>query len=52
MDVYAAREDPVPGVSGALVADRIDDRVQTLYVPVVVRRPRRPWRPSCDPVTS
>jgi UDP-N-acetylmuramate--alanine ligase len=23
MDVYAAREDPVPGVSGALVADRI-----------------------------
>ena len=33
MDVYAAREDPVPGVSGALVADRIDDRVQTHYVP-------------------
>ena len=32
MDVYAAREDPVPGVSGALVADRIDDRVQTHYV--------------------
>ncbi|MGZ4696122.1 MAG: UDP-N-acetylmuramate--L-alanine ligase [Oryzihumus sp.] len=23
MDVYAAREDPVPGVSGALVADRV-----------------------------
>ncbi|GAB3597926.1 UDP-N-acetylmuramate--L-alanine ligase [Angustibacter peucedani] len=30
MDVYAAREDPVPGVSGALVADAVplpDDRV-------------------------
>lgn len=24
MDVYAAREDPVPGVTGALVADRVD----------------------------
>jgi UDP-N-acetylmuramate--alanine ligase len=24
MEVYAAREDPVPGVTGALVADRID----------------------------
>ncbi len=23
MDVYAAREDPVPGVSGALVADAV-----------------------------
>jgi UDP-N-acetylmuramate--alanine ligase len=25
MDVYAAREDPMPGVSGALVADRLAD---------------------------
>ncbi|WGW14015.1 UDP-N-acetylmuramate--L-alanine ligase [Saxibacter everestensis] len=24
MDVYAAREDPVPGVSGAIVADRVE----------------------------
>ncbi len=34
MDVYAAREDPVPGVTGALVADQVDlpaDRVT--YVP-------------------
>ena len=34
MDVYAAREDPVPGVTGALVADHVDlpaDRVA--YVP-------------------
>jgi UDP-N-acetylmuramate--alanine ligase len=33
MDVYAAREDPVPGVSGALVADRIGGSTQTHYVP-------------------
>jgi len=26
MDVYAAREDPMPGVSGALVTDRLSDR--------------------------
>ena len=25
MDVYAAREDPMPGVSGALIADRLAD---------------------------
>ena len=24
MDVYAAREDPVPGVTGALIADAVD----------------------------
>jgi UDP-N-acetylmuramate--alanine ligase len=33
MDVYAAREDPVPGVSGALVADRVGGRAETHYVP-------------------
>jgi UDP-N-acetylmuramate--alanine ligase len=33
MDVYAAREDPTPGVSGALVADRIGGAAQVHYVP-------------------
>ncbi|MEO6143524.1 MAG: Mur ligase family protein, partial [Dermatophilaceae bacterium] len=28
MDVYAAREDPMPGVSGALIADRLADVVR------------------------
>jgi UDP-N-acetylmuramate--alanine ligase len=28
MDVYAAREDPMPGVSGALIADRLAERAQ------------------------
>ena len=36
MDVYAAREDPVPGVSGALVADRLDDRRADALRPVLV----------------
>lgn len=36
MDVYAAREDPIPGVSGALVADAVQRaraEVQVRYVP-------------------
>ncbi len=48
MDVYAAREDPVPGVTGALVADRVAlPAEQVAYVPSwsavpaeVVRRAR------------
>jgi UDP-N-acetylmuramate--alanine ligase len=28
MDVYAAREDPLPGVTGALIADRLLEAVQ------------------------
>jgi UDP-N-acetylmuramate--alanine ligase len=28
MDVYAAREDPMPGVSGALISERLADSVQ------------------------
>ena len=48
MDVYAAREDPVPGVTGALVADRVElPAEQVAYVPTwsavpaeVVRRAR------------
>lgn len=33
LDVYAAREDPVPGVSGRLVADAVDPRVPVHYLP-------------------
>lgn len=33
-DVYAAREDPEPGVTGALIADRVQDRSKIHYVPV------------------
>lgn len=32
-DVYAAREDPEPGVTGALIADRVVDRDRIHYVP-------------------
>ena len=32
-DVYAAREDPEPGVTGALIADRVEDRSKIHYVP-------------------
>jgi UDP-N-acetylmuramate--alanine ligase len=49
LDVFAAREDPVPGVSGALVADAVElpaDRVHYVprwaEVPVVVARLARP----------
>lgn len=31
-DVYAAREDPEPGVTGALIADRVVDRSKVHYV--------------------
>lgn len=33
-DVYAAREDPEPGVTGALIADLITDRSKVNYVPI------------------
>ena len=32
-DVYAAREDPEPGVTGALIADLVQDRSKVHYVP-------------------
>jgi UDP-N-acetylmuramate--alanine ligase len=32
-DVYAAREDPEPGVTGALIADLVSDRSKVHYVP-------------------
>ena len=37
MDVYAAREDPVPGVTGALVADQVPGRPAGAGAPRVVR---------------
>ncbi len=33
MDVYAAREDPLPGVSGALVADRVSAPATAVFLP-------------------
>ena len=33
MDVYAAREDPEPGVTGALISDRFSNLAQVRYVP-------------------
>ena len=33
LDVYGAREDPVPGVTGALVADRFVDPTRVDYLP-------------------
>ncbi|MHB8273985.1 MAG: UDP-N-acetylmuramate--L-alanine ligase [Dermatophilaceae bacterium] len=35
MDVYAAREDPVPGVTGALIADRLAEAVERPHSEVV-----------------
>lgn len=33
-DVYAAREDPEPGVTGALIANLVSDRSKVHYIPV------------------
>jgi UDP-N-acetylmuramate--alanine ligase len=33
LDVFGAREDPIPGVTGALVADRFDDPSKVEYLP-------------------
>ncbi len=33
LDIYAAREDPEPGVTGALVSDRFANQAQVHYVP-------------------
>jgi UDP-N-acetylmuramate--alanine ligase len=33
LDVYGAREDPIPGVTGALVADRFEDQSRVAYLP-------------------
>ncbi len=34
LDVYGAREDPEPGVTGALVADAVPAATETVYAPV------------------
>ena len=34
MDIYAAREDPEPGVTGVMVADSFDDQTKVHYVPL------------------
>lgn len=34
MDVYAAREDPEPGVTGALISERFKDQERVRYVPL------------------
>lgn len=33
LDVYGAREDPVPGVTGALVSERFSDQAKVAYLP-------------------
>lgn len=33
LDVYGAREDPVPGVTGALVAEAFDDKSRVAFIP-------------------
>jgi UDP-N-acetylmuramate--alanine ligase len=33
LDIYAAREDPEPGVTGALVSDAFKNKSQVHYVP-------------------
>jgi len=33
LDVYGAREDPVPGVTGALVSERFEDQSKVKFVP-------------------
>jgi len=34
LDIYAAREDPEPGVTGALIADAFQDQARMHYVPL------------------
>lgn len=40
LDVYGAREDPEPGVTGALVADAVPAGTMTVYAPVRDEAPR------------
>lgn len=44
LDVYGAREDPVPGVTGALVADRFTDPTRVAYLP--------DWQQAADHVAA
>jgi UDP-N-acetylmuramate--alanine ligase len=34
LDIYAAREDPEPGVTGQLVSDSFSNQTQVHYVPI------------------
>jgi UDP-N-acetylmuramate--alanine ligase len=44
LDVYGAREDPVPGVTGALVAERFSDSSRVDYLP--------DWQAAADRVAA
>jgi UDP-N-acetylmuramate--alanine ligase len=44
LDVYGAREDPIPGVSGALVAERFGDQNRVDYLP--------DWQQAADRAAS
>lgn len=44
LDVYGAREDPIPGVTGALVADGFDDASHVDYLP--------DWQAAADRVAE
>ena len=44
LDVYGAREDPEPGVTGALVADRFTDKARVAYLP--------DWHEAADAVAA
>jgi UDP-N-acetylmuramate--alanine ligase len=44
LDVFGAREDPVPGVSGALVAERFADPRHVDYLP--------DWQAAADQVAA
>ena len=44
LDVYGAREDPEPGVTGALVSERFHDPAQVDYVP--------DWQAAADRVAE
>lgn len=44
LDVYGAREDPIPGVTGALVAERFEDPARVDYLP--------DWQAAADRVAQ
>ena len=44
LDVYGAREDPVPGVTGALVSERFSDQNRVAYLP--------DWQQAADHAAS
>jgi UDP-N-acetylmuramate--alanine ligase len=44
LDVYGAREDPIPGVTGALVSERFEDQSRVAYLP--------DWQQAADHAAS